>query len=105
MQSTMHLECVECIIPDGTLDATSAVRSSPYTMNGCRPISVTYQPASVATQPEKVMAVSTHSSGRGRALAAQPRRRYIHQPDQLASSISTPTPTIARKAKNTGATG
>ena len=42
-------------------------------MNGWRPISVTYQPATVATQPENVIADSHHSSARGSRSAAQPR--------------------------------
>jgi hypothetical protein len=74
-------------------------------MKGWRPISVTYQPATVATQPEKVMPTRTHSSGRFHAAARQPARRPIHQPTQLTSSISVPTPTMTRKAQNTGATG
>ena len=37
----------------------------PVTSQGCRPISVTYQPASVATQPENVNAANVHSSQLG----------------------------------------
>ncbi len=46
-------------MPAGTAEAACAVVSTPVTSQGCRPISVTYQPASVATQPEKVIATST----------------------------------------------
>ena len=75
-------------------------------MKGWRPISVTYQPATVATQPEKVMPASTHSSGRGKAPAPPARApRHSHQPTQLTASISMPMPTMTRKPKNTGATG
>ena len=42
-------------------------------MNGWRPISVTYQPASVATQPEKLIAVSPHSNARGNRSASHAR--------------------------------
>lgn len=96
---------VAAIIGEGTSEATSAVRSSPNTMYGWRPISVTYQPATVATQPENVMPASVHSSGRGKAPASQRRLRAIHQPTQLTASISSPTPTMRRKAKKIGATG
>ena len=60
-------------------------------MNGWRPISVTYQPATVATQPEKVIAAQATTAARaaGRS-AAQPLRRHSHQPTQLVASISTP---------------
>jgi hypothetical protein len=88
---------VSAIIGAGTPDATSSTRIRPNTMKGWRPISVTYQPATVATQPEKVMPARPHSSGRGSCCAAQPRRRYSHRPAQLNSSISSPTPTIRRK--------
>ncbi len=54
----------------GTGPAACAVVSTPCTSQGWRPISVTYQPASVATQPEKVMPTSPHISSRGSA----PRR-------------------------------
>ena len=56
---------VSAIIGPGTLEATSSTRMSPNTMKGCRPISVTYQPATVAIQPEKLMPARPHSSGRG----------------------------------------
>ena len=73
----------------------------PVTSHGWRPISVTYQPASVASQPEKVIATSTRASHG----AGSPRRRSCHRASQLASSISTPTATITRKLQNTLATG
>ena len=46
--------------------AASLVRIKPYTKKGWRPISVTYQPASVATQPENAMPESNHSQGLGK---------------------------------------
>ncbi|MNC93887.1 hypothetical protein D3C83_106170 [compost metagenome] len=71
----------------------------PVTSQGWRPISVTSQPASVATQPEKVNAAKHHSSQRGWLF------RSTKLPIQASASISRPMPTITRKAKNTGATG
>lgn len=85
----------------GAPPTAAAVVSTPCTSQGCRPISVTYHPASTATQPEKVM------STRGRASAGEgswPRRRR-QAANQETASISTPTPTMRRKAQNTGATG
>ena len=49
----------------GTLATTSAVRIRPCTIHGWRPISVTYQPHSVAAQPAKVIAAKVRSSQRG----------------------------------------
>ena len=74
-------------------------------MKGWRPISVTYQPATVATQPEKVMPANSHSSARGSRAGCQRARRYSHQPSQLVASISMPMPTMMRKAKNSGSGG
>ena len=74
-------------------------------MNGWRPISVMYQPQTVASQPAKVIAASSWRKRRGKACASQRERRYSQTPPQLASSISTPTPTMMRKAKKSGATG
>ena len=77
------------------------VRSTPVTSQGWRPISVTYQPASVASQPENVIATSARASQRG----GSPRRRSCQAAHHDTSSISRPMPTITRKAQNTGATG
>ena len=74
-------------------------------MNGWRPISVTYQPATVAIQPENVIAATLHSSALGSLPGCQPARRNLHHPSQLTSSISTPMPTMTRNAMNTGSTG
>jgi len=71
------------------------------TSHGWRPISVTIQPASVATQPMKVAPAKVHSNQRG---AATPRR-VIQAPNHASASIAKPSPTMMRKAKNTGATG
>src|SRR5688572_30429343 len=79
----------------------SAVRSTPYTRKGWRPISVTYQPARVATQPEKVIAVSKRSCH----VENVPRRHSVSAHHHDTISISTPMPTITRKLQNTGATG
>ena len=43
-------------ITGATGPTASAVRRTPVTNHGWRPISVVYQPASVASQPENVMA-------------------------------------------------
>ena len=71
------------------------------TSHGCRPISVTSQPASVAIQPEKVNPAKVHSSQRGGAAPL----RSIQAPSHDSAIISMPMPTITRNAKNTGATG
>ena len=62
------------------------MRSRPYTRNGWRPISVTYQPATVATQPEKVIATSTRSShgAHGAAAAQLPGAEPRHSQHQHA---------------------
>ena len=70
------------------------------TSQGWRPISVTSQPASVATHPEKVNAAKVQRSHAG-GNALRSRRRLPHD----RSSISTPTPTMTRNDQNTGATG
>ena len=70
------------------------------TSHGWRPISVTSQPASVATQPEKVNAgEAPTAASAGRSSSGRNARSTTR------TSISTPMPTITRKAKNTGATG
>ena len=53
------------MLDEGTREATSLVRMRPATMKGWRPISVTYHPAMVATQPAKVIAANSCSIGRG----------------------------------------
>ena len=74
-------------------------------MKGWRPISVTYQPAMVATQPAKVIAANSLSMGRGIRSKSQPSRQCRHRPIQLTSSIRMPVPTMIRKRQNTGNTG
>ena len=76
-------------------------------MKGWRPISVTYQPASVATQPEKVMPASSQQQrARQRVAGCQrARRQRSTQPTSDIASISMPMPTITRKRQNTAATG
>src|SRR5258706_8637152 len=71
----------------------------PVTSQGWRPISVTIQPASVATQPEKVNAAKAHNKSLGVEVL------NTKTPIQERASISIPIPTMMRKAKNTGATG
>ena len=53
---------VDSTMPGAWGATRSEVRRMPYTRKGWRPISVTYQPASVDTQPENVIAVSAYSS-------------------------------------------
>ena len=88
---------VSAIIGAGTAEATSSTRMRPKTMKGWRPISVTVQPATVASQPENVMPARPHNSGRGNSAAVQPRCRYSHSPTQLNASINMPVPSINRK--------
>ncbi len=45
------------------------------------------------------------AAGAAARCGCQPARRYSHQPIQLVASISTPMPTMRRKAKNSGSTG
>src|SRR5262249_61206199 len=72
----------------------------PVTSHGWRPISVTIQPASVATQPANVNPAKLQSSQRGVGGFLKTK-----EPIQARRSISTPMPTITRNAKNIGATG
>jgi hypothetical protein len=52
-------------MPAETVEAASFVERIPVTSQGCRPISVVYQPASVATQPENIIGTSITAKGRG----------------------------------------
>ena len=54
----------------GTSATAMSVVMTPCTSQGWRPISVVYQPASVATQPEKAIGTSAQSSGLGRPSTA-----------------------------------
>ena len=75
-------------------------------MNGWRPISVTNQPATVATQPENVIAANAPQQRTRQACAAPSCCAGTSTtPSQLVASISTPMPTITRNAQNTGSTG
>src|SRR5450631_4545820 len=93
------------MLDDGTREATSLVRMRPETMNGWRPISVTYHPAMVATQPIKVIAANDLSIDRGIRAKSQPSRQCLQRPIQLASSIRMPVPTMIRNDQNSGSTG
>ena len=88
-------------LPDAIVVAASLTVKIPVTNQGCLPISVTYQPANVATQPEKLMATNTLNNHVGKGLSRQSCIRL----NQEMVSINIPMPTIIRKAKNTGATG
>src|SRR5690606_14604189 len=72
---------------------------------GCRPISVTYQPASTAIQPENVitdMARNNHGCASALSFFLRYSDQVAHQP---SNTINTPTPTMTRNDQNTGATG
>ncbi len=81
-------------MPAGTFEAACAVVSTPVTSQGWRPISVTYQPASVAIQPENVMPTRSHAA----KSDGRPRRQICQPANQEIASISIPTPTMTRNA-------
>ena len=84
-------------MPPVTGPTASLVVSTPVTSQGWRPISVTYQPARVATQPEKAMPTKAYIHGRGSPSIPRPRR-ISQTDDQDSASIAKPRPTITRKA-------
>ena len=45
-------------------EADSTVRNSPYTVNGCRPVSVVIQPASTAMKPAGPIAIAATCNNR-----------------------------------------
>ena len=75
--------------------ARSCVVSTPVTSQGWRPISVVYQPASVATQPDRAIGTMEQCQ-----RPRQSRRRHRnHAPAQEMTSIRMPVPTMMRKPK------
>src|SRR5690606_14819345 len=90
----------------GVVVTASAVFNTPVTNQGWRPISVTYQPASTATQPEKVIPTNTFNNNGENSLRRPLRMAMIcQQPHQETRSINIPNPTMMRKPKNNGITG
>src|SRR4051794_24209098 len=83
-------------------DADSTVRSSPYTVNGCRPVSVVIQPARTAMKPAGAIAIAKTCNNRD--SYSVPRQR-VHRPNKPSANISTPIPTMIRNDQNVIGTG
>ncbi len=80
-----------------------ATRSTPYTIQGCRPTSVVIQPASVAIT---AAAPETATARRNQRLAGRSRRRHQDQASQAPrASRPKPMPTMVSKARCTISTG
>ena len=78
----------------------SAVRNTPYTVYGWRPISTTYQPASRAMKPDGASSRQPSCSQRPpRVVASNSQPRFhAHSEASTSSSIAMPSPTITRNA-------
>jgi hypothetical protein len=83
-------------------DADSAVRISPYTVNGCRPTSVVIHPAITATNPAGPMSTAKRFNVRHSYSLPRQRASRLHAP---SANISTPRPTMMRNVQNTTRTG
>lgn len=85
-----------------------SVVSKPVTTHGWRPISVVYQPATVANQPEKPIKTNPRKYHGFKALISWPRRlcrQVMNTPAQDTNSINMPRPTMIRNDQKTGMTG
>ena len=80
--------------------AASAVRITPYTTQGWRPTSVTYQPASMAISPEGPI----HSAKRCSARIRTAGRASASTAPRSPARSSGPNPTMTRKDQNTTGT-
>src|SRR6266508_2549696 len=83
-------------------EADSAVRSSPKTVNGWRPVSVVIQPASTAMKPAGPIAIESQCNRR--AWYSFPRHR-IPKLSKPSPNISDPRPTMTRNDQNVIGTG
>ena len=82
----------------------SSTVSSPYTMNGWRPISVTIQPKKLASHGSGT--IHTRARRYHRVSSSPSRRRHQrNSPRKAVSSRSIPMPTISRNDQYTGSTG
>ena len=90
------------MLAPGTGEVASAVRSTPCTTQGWRPLSVTTQPAITATKPSHQPCATGH---RYQRLSNSRPRHHSQAPTRPAAIIRNPMPTMMRKAKNTGTTG
>jgi len=87
----------------GALVTASAVRSTRYTIHGCRPTSVTIQPASRATTA--AIPVSAAARRNQRDLARSRRRTASAAAQAATTTSSVPSPTIVSQARWTTVAG
>ena len=89
-----------CVAP--CAETASCVRSKPYTVHGWRPISVVYQPASMATRPLGPIHRAQRRNRRERHRVPRQRSHALQMPSAI---ISMPSPAMMRKDQNTTAEG
>src|SRR4051812_44465349 len=85
-----------------TGETDSAVRLSWYTTQGCRPLSVTIQPAQTATKPTHQV---LETMRRYQRVSNSTPRHRSQAPPIAAAIMKKPTASMMRNAKNTILTG
>src|SRR6201995_934796 len=74
-------------------EADSVVRSNPYTVNGCRPVSVVIQPARTAMKPAGPISIAKTCNSRDWNSVPRQRHQALNRP---RPKIRKPIPTTMR---------